>query len=519
MIRLTFLLVLTSMFSLQAFAQHDHDRGVCGTNEIDIERTKANIAYAKANPLQSRMTTYVPIRFHLIGESDGTNAVSPNNVLDLMSAINVDFAAYDVKFFLEDGDGDVWDYTYDDRIYGDHASFLPFMRSVKSTNAITIFVPNTATPPNSSGLGVTLGYYSPSEDWLVFKKSEVSGNASTATHEIGHYFSLPHTFRGWDCTSWTGTTNDNGFATSPVTITSANFCSSSGVQIELVSRGTDGNCATAADLFCDTPADYNLGFGWDDCEYTGGVQDATGTPLEPAENNFMGYFIDCNPYEFSPEQIATVTADMASNGRNFLRGTTPTTTTDIVDEIAFNSPADGASTFYSDRVTIDWENTPNAKYYYVEVGESRSFRTIVYTGVVSSSNLALDNLEGNKTYYYRVRAFSQVSFGDYGTIRTFRTGAVSSINAQPEAVASMTLFPNPAAAGASTTLKIESLVGGEITLTVRDLTGRTLASAVELVSAGDNSIDLVGLMPRVKGSYTLSISNEKGVSSQKFQVL
>ena len=274
MIRLTILLALTSILSLQAFAQHNHQRGVCGTTEIDMERLKANIAYAKANPLQSRMTTYIPVRYHLIGEDDGTGAASPNDILDLMTAVNVDFAQYNLHFYLEDGDGAPWDYTYNDGLYNEHATFQPFLLNEKrsNANAMTIFVPNDATPPNSSGLGTTLGYYSPQSDYLVFKKSEVGSNASTATHEIGHYLSLPHPFQGWDCTSWDGTTND--FVTSPVMERTAP-CRN--VPVELVSRGTDGNCATAGDFFCDTPADYNLGFGWDDCNYTGDVQDATGS--------------------------------------------------------------------------------------------------------------------------------------------------------------------------------------------------------------------------------------------------
>jgi len=516
MIRLTFLLALTSILSLQTFAQHTHERGVCGTNEIDIERTKANIAFAKSNPLQSRMTTYVPVRFHLVGESDGDNAPSPNSVLDLMAAINVDYAPHGLQFFLEDSDGEVWDYTFDDRIYNDHADFIPFLRANAASNAIPIFVPNTATPPNSSGLGVTLGYYSPSNDYLVFKKSEVGSNASTASHEIGHYFSLPHTFRGWDCTSWQGTTND--FTSSPVTISTAP-CSN--VPVELVSRGSDGNCATAGDLFCDTNADYNLGFGWNNCDYNGGVQDATGTPLTPDEDNYMGYFLDCNPYTFSGEQASTMLADLASSNRNKLRGLTPTNTAEITDPVSNMIPADGSTTQFGSQATLSWDPVENAKYYFVEFGDRRSLRAsnLIYSDIITSTSVVVPNLEAGETYYYRVRAFSQTWFGVNGEIVEFTTGTASSVTGQPEAVEAMLLYPNPSVQGVANTLKIVSQQQGDITIVIRDLTGRTIATREEKLVTGDNLLNVSDMVPSVKGSYILSASNAKGISSQKFEVI
>ena len=520
MIRLTFLLVLTSLLSLQGFAQISTDRGFCGTHEESLDRLKANIAYAKANPLQSRMTSWVPIRFHLIGETDGTNAASINNVLDMIRSINIDFEAQNLQFFLDDSDGGVFDFTFSDALYNETQNFFSFRNSAKASNAITVYIPNNATPPNSAGNGVTLGYYSPSGDFLVFKKSEVNSNSATASHEIGHYLSLPHPFRGWDCATWTGTTNDQGFVSNPVTNTTANFCGISS-RIELVSRGSDGNCATAGDLFCDTNADYGMGFGWNGCNYTGGVQDATGTPLDPDEDNFMGYFVnDCNPYQFTPEQIAAMNADYLSPSRSFLRRTAPNSTEQITESVQVVSPADGATTFFSDEATIDWEPTPNAEFYFLEVGTRASLqeRNLIFSEIVTSTSQVLDGLEAGTEYYYRIRPFSQSSFGQRGATLSFFTGTVSGVSSQPEAVTSMTLFPNPSQVGGSSTLKIDATESGEITIVVRDLTGRVLATSIERVITGDNTIDMRNSVPKVKGSYTISVSNSRGLSSQQFSV-
>ena len=39
----------------------------------------------------------------------------------------------------------------------------------------------------------------------------------------------------------------------------------------------------SGDFLCDTPADYNLGFGWNNCNYTGGAMDPNGILLNPDE--------------------------------------------------------------------------------------------------------------------------------------------------------------------------------------------------------------------------------------------
>lgn len=58
--------------------------------------------------------------------------------------------------------------------------------------------------------------------------------------------------------------------------------------------GTNGklHCNQSADGFCDTPADYNLGFGFQGpgCVYTGCAKDPDNVKLDPNEANLMSYF-------------------------------------------------------------------------------------------------------------------------------------------------------------------------------------------------------------------------------------
>ena len=140
----------------------------------------------------------------------------------------------------------------------------------------------------------------------------MSSNGTTIAHELGHFFSLAHTFFGWE-----GNTYNCSLPTPTVT--------PSGVLVEYVSRTKMFNnqllCKVAADGFCDTQADYNLGFGWPSsagCVYSGCAKDPDNVPLDPDEKNIMSYFLSCLEY-FSEEQKEAILLDYLSSKRSSLR--------------------------------------------------------------------------------------------------------------------------------------------------------------------------------------------------------
>jgi len=341
----------------------------------------------------SKMDIQVPIRYKLIGRTDSTGAASPHRVLDLMKAINAGFASDGFKFYLANSDGMPWDNYYDDEFYSNSGEQGVLFTNFRSSDAVSIFVPDDATPPGSSGLGVTLGYYSPSRDILVFRRSEVGIDASTALHELGHYFSLPHTFRGWDCCFWNGLTSEDCAdpeITSPVTDLFSP-CQQN-TRVELVTRGEGANCDVAGDTFCDTQADYNFGFGWPSCEYAGGVRDRNEELLNPDEDNYMGYFLGCQPYQFSGEQVDAMLGNYNSGSRDFLRQSTPDVLDSITAEIEYVFPVDRSTIDSADQVTIDWEDVPNAMWYYVELSRQSSFTNLVASEIVTKSNVTFTGL-------------------------------------------------------------------------------------------------------------------------------
>ena len=359
---------------------------------------------------------------------------------------------------------------------------------------------------------------------LVFRRTEIGNNASTASHEVGHFLSLPHTFRGWDCGSWSDGTFSVGNIKSPVTITTAP-CALGNVrpQVELVTRGAGANCARAGDLFCDTPADYNFGFGHRSCTYTGDVVDRNGDLLRPDEKNFMGYFLNCNPYRFSDEQVAAMKADLRSSRRRYLgdgsrlveRDTVKFQPTDV-------SPADGSTTLYANEVNISWASVENATFYFLEVATSPRFQeadevvSIILSG--NQTNYTGHRPNANTRYYFKVRPFNQLGAVQGNDRYTFTTSNTPSSVSAPQAVDDMTLFPNPAGFGQGVSARLLISKPGRYTLAVHDVTGRLIQQEVVAMAAGSNQVRVAQSAALPTGAYFLRVSNDEGVSTRRFVI-
>ncbi|TNE57550.1 MAG: hypothetical protein EP344_11050 [Bacteroidetes bacterium] len=133
------------------------------------------------------------------------------------------------------------------------------------------FVTFFTSDDNACGLSDLNGIGSAAGTGIVLRKDCI--NARTFAHELGHFFSLLHTFEG------------NG--------------------TELV----DGsNCDTEGDLICDTPADpYVAGeplanYVDPDCKFINTQTDANGDYYNPDLGNIMSYY-ECDTCGFTWEQL------------------------------------------------------------------------------------------------------------------------------------------------------------------------------------------------------------------------
>lgn len=146
----------------------------------------------------------IPVYFHVIQDSYGTNTVSISDIQAQMDVINNAYGRAGITFHLEGADT----VTYDPWFYGitpgsyDAAQMKAYLRQGGS-DALNVYV----SYPGNRLLGWSTfpnAYASnPSDDGVVILYSSLPGGSAipynggdTLTHEAGHWLGLLHTFQG-----------------------------------------------------------------------------------------------------------------------------------------------------------------------------------------------------------------------------------------------------------------------------------------------------------------------------------
>ncbi len=494
-------------------------KSACGMSAADQmlfdERLLNNIEKMRSGQVvrERGAIQYVPVHFHLVGDAQGAGRVKESRVLDQLCALNKAYEAMDIRFYLRPHQtlGTLFNYNINSaNVYTNQTSWLT-MYNNRHTNALNVFVVDEAVPLGSTGGddGEILGYYNPTRDWVVCKRSRVNGSASNSTlpHEVGHFFSLKHTFVGWE-----GTSFGPGSAGWPTAPTSA----PDGTPTE---RMNELNCTAAADKLCDTPPDYNFGYGNSGCTYDEGAKDPLGVLVETMENNMMGYFESCNPYEFTQEQQNVILADRASTDRNYLNNNFAPIATEITTPAnLLNSPANGATTAYYDQVLLEWKPVTGATYYLVEVDFIFAYNSpTAQSFVVSSTSKLITGLDPDKTYYWRVRPFNEYVTCAESRQQSFKTSITSAIR-DIEGLTALQVAPNPVRDGLAT-LFVHAERDFEANLQVFDATGRQVYTQTGLNFAnGESTVELpiTGLQ---NGLYFVMLQSNEGRAVRKFTVL
>ncbi len=499
--------ILLALMGMNEIHAQKHGHNWCGTTYEDetkiLERLVRNRAKYANQTLTRMPTMWTPIKFHIINKNDGTGGVSPIKIYEMMCTVNEEYADQDIQFFIK---GD-FNYINSTSSYNNPGNGHFSLSLQMDDNAINIFL-SKGIEGVSSGAG-TLGYYLPFYDFLVVREDQISGalsDASTMVHELGHYFTLAHPFRGWP-----GDGYDEVMYGNP-----APNEDSQGGPTELM----DGsNCMQAADMICDTPPNYNFGFGWNGCEYDGSVMDPNGTPVDPDEANHMDYFIGCST-DFTDDQKVAIAQDLAS--RPNIHTSEDFDVTPLAD-VEMIAPIDEVVLPVYNSVNFEWTEVPGATSYVLEIDEFASFVLNPKVYFSTTNSLVLENLEANEKYYWRVKAIKDGYFcsatADDSSTGQFRTGSEvggTAVNEISEVVG-YSIAPNPLSSNQSLNISLETTKSFDAKINLYNLSGQKMMEVDYTFNLGNTNYELpvTGL---AEGLYILSIESESGVLNEKIVV-
>lgn len=466
-------MLLLASFSLAAQTQPEHEKG-CGISiKSDWLIKYQNGEIAPVN--KSLMTQYIPMRMVVVGENDGNGYVDPVKLLQSFQLLNDDFASTNIQFYISDYDFVNLSSLYDHRTTST-GSTLAFNRT--ENNKLNTFIVGTA--------GGACGYATPRTNYLVMDKDCMGQINRTWAHEMGHVFTLAHTFYGWESVENIENIELNERAPATVRYRGQN------VPVERV----DGsNCEDAADGFCDTEPDY-LMERWA-CDFNGEYRDSMTDPdslrFAVQGRNIMSYASDACVNTFSEDQKTAMITNLA--GRSDFSSNTSGEGAVAANEDDMNLllPEHNVTLPHNNFVELTWNSVPNADYYIVQMNRTSNFNgAIFFTEVVTDTSLVIEEgLLDDTRYWWRVRPFNRYQvdsdFGDQ--VFRFRNGdfPVNTIDAALNAA--ITVAPNPVAGGQDLRINGRDLgLNGNLTYDLIDAAGRVLITRENLpvAAAGFN---------------------------------
>jgi hypothetical protein len=457
-------------------------------------------------------TIYIPIQFHLVGNSAGQGYLSVENLWANMCRLNEDYADQNIQFYLFASpryiaNTSLYNNDEDDRSL---ASYLMALYRVEG--CLNIFIGNVIGDITGQG-GVTLGYYTPYPDVMYAIKSTVNGTSKTLTHEIGHFFTLAHPFFGWDGVDYATTIAGNGNKP-PVTM--------GGQLTEKVARsGGTENCQIAADGFCDTKPDYNFGLFAPGCVIPFAAVDPDSVRLDAASaaDNYMSYFNDNCTNGFSPQQKEAIILDVVSRGFDRLPAPSLAAVT-AAPNIVW--PTSTAPSPYA-TLELVWDAVPNATQYTVTVDRTLNGNFVSRIGqwVTPYTTQWLD-LEPNREYTWTVRANNSIDFCPNlsSAPMQFRTfdWAVGVDQLANTGITSSKVYPNPASRQGSVSIEMNVAQNTQATISISNSIGQTLMNRQTVQLVQGTNIETLDLSMLAAGLYFVNIETTQGRTTHKLRV-
>jgi hypothetical protein len=471
------------------FSQSDKPAQFCSYTGIDpwLIEYQNNPASAK-----TAAELYVPMTVHLLGNDNNSGYFSVVNILNTLNTVNQDFEQYGIQFYLA---------RYFNYIARSEWNVHPEF----SAGQDMMVASNIAGSVNAyfvSDAAGNCGYFNPAGDAVAIARSCSGADDHTLAHELGHFFSLPHTFSGWEGRDYKYSDP------TPKAIY--------GRQVEKVDRS---NCKESGDRFCDTPADY-LSYRWScDNEGLSNViqKDPDSVQFRSDGTYFMSYSNDGCMDKFSAEQVDAIRANILTRRTTLSNNLLPAVNKIPTSEpIILIYPADG-ETVPTTEAVMTWEPVTNASHYFIEVSLWQNFAVILDHAVVTTTSFVTDKIKPGRKYYWRIRPFSLFSFDQfYSPTWSFKTESVSATVGIP-AISQLSVYPSPATADQPLTLAVDSERQMPLQVRLVQATGQLVSTSSFSVQPGTNSF-VLPLPALSAGLYFLHFENEFGRAIEKIIV-
>ncbi len=448
----------------------------CGTKQTEADLTwlrNFQQNYVPAEGERGGSTYYIPMKVHIVGTDDGTGYYNLTYLFTAVCELNEHFAATGFVFYI-----------YGDIEYIDNSDYYEhnwidgsnMMDDYNVNNLLNVYF--VADPAGNCG------YFSPSDDGVAVAKSCAMPGGTTIAHEFGHFFSLPHTFYGWE--DGTPDPEDQEWV-------------------------NGDNCNSAADGFCDTPPDY-LNYRWN-CpgpEQT----DPHGDSFYSDGTLYMSYSNDACTDKFSNEQMDAMQSNLLGPRNNFLDYPEPTYV-DLTESPELVVPEEAAVGLYPNYVYLEWTPVTGATQYHLQIAYSSSFSAIAHDVVTTNNYYEEKNLDPDKKYYWRVRPLAPLNTCEEPSLaRSFNTGTEYSAVQETALFGYLGIYPNPVHAGDAMQIIYRSANSFTGTIRLSDITGKIVLTEDVVFSAGAETISIE--VPSIsEGIYLLSVSNGNKTETQK----
>ena len=439
---------------------------------------------------------YVPITIHQMSNDNGSH-FSTMRLLDAFNRLNADYQSSNIHWFME---GNI---RFVKNTFWNNHKTIPEGWDMMSKNNIK----NTLNCYVCTDAAGNCGYNTP-YGGVALSRSCMGPGDHTWAHELGHALSLPHPFLGWEAKTY----NPNVPTPTKVTYDYTQFKDSlilnqTIIDTAFVELLDKSNCAIAADKICDTKPDY-ISTRWAcdaNKESPNTYKDPKGASFKVDATLYMSYSLDACQNRFSTDEINIMRGILRGKKKNLLYNQTPKNPLPN-EATTLLLPAE-KSTVPADNILFQWDKVPNAELYVVEISRVSSLNLIDFEYITDKTEVVIDKLVPEKTYYWRARAFNSHYGGLTSTKGSFFTSSLTSTKTITE-IENSILYPNPNKES-KVTLQLNLNKDLKTQIQLFDFTGKIVYMQNAQLNLGTQQINIpTETLP--KGIYLVVISDEKG---------